>query len=64
MQADVFNSRYHIGQAFVYHPDNALHDGYTVNTVDKAINLSRDITVVEINEAPYFANIKSLTAAQ
>lgn len=62
MRAAEFNKRFAIGQAFIYQPCTALRGGKAVKTVDTARDLN-EVTVVEINQEPYFANIKSLIPA-
>lgn len=62
MQAKDFNDRYPAGSTFIYQPNPALRGGRAVRTVDVARDLTGS-TVVEINQEPYFANIKSLTPA-
>ncbi|MGK3122882.1 hypothetical protein ACCY16_02005 [Candidatus Pantoea formicae] len=59
MQASEFNRRWPVGQAFIYQPHPMLRGGRVVRTVDSARDLN-NVTVVEINQEPYFANIKSL----
>ena len=60
MKAKEFNERFATGSTFIYQPVPALRGGRVVRTVDVARDI-KDITVVEINLEPYFANIKSLT---
>ncbi|KNC89924.1 hypothetical protein [Trabulsiella odontotermitis] len=62
MKAKQFNACYPMGSAFIYQPVPALRGGRVVRTVDVARDL-KDVTVVEINQEPYFANIKSLKPA-
>lgn len=62
MKAKAFNQRWSVGSAFIYQPNPLLRGGRVVRTVDAARDL-KDITVVEINQEPYFANIKSLKPA-
>jgi len=62
MQASEFNKCYPVGNAFIYQPVPALRGGKVVKTVDVARDIS-NATVVEINQEPYFANIKSLNPA-
>ncbi len=59
MKAKDFNALYPTGSTFIYQPSQFLRGGRVVRTVDAARDL-KDITVVEINQEPYFANIKSL----
>ena len=59
MKAKEFNASYPTGSTFIYQPSQFLRGGRVVRTVDAARDL-KDITVVEINQEPYFANIKSL----
>ncbi len=59
MKAKEFNASYPTGSTFIYQPCQYLRGGRVVKTVDAARDL-KDITVVEINQEPYFANIKSL----
>lgn len=61
VSAAKFNQRYSTGSVFIYQPCKALRGGKPVKTVDVARDLKSGITVVEINQEPYFANIKSLT---
>lgn len=62
MKAKQFNACYPKGSAFIYQPSPILRGGRVVRTVDTARDL-KDVTVVEINQEPYFANIKSLKPA-
>lgn len=59
MKAKEFNALYPKGSSFIYQPSQFLRGGRVVRMVDVARDL-KDITVVEINQEPYFANIKSL----
>lgn len=61
MSAAKFNQLYSTGSVFIYQPCKALRGGKPVKTVDVARDLKSGVTVVEINQEPYFANIKSLT---
>lgn len=63
MRAAEFNQRYQVGQTFILQPHSMLRGGRVVRTVDKARDL-KNVTVVEINQEPYFANIKSLNACR
>lgn len=63
MRAAEFNGRYPVGQTFIYQPHPMLRGGRVVRTVDAARDL-KEVTVVEINQAPYFANIKSLNPSR
>ncbi|OVZ94891.1 hypothetical protein CBW58_02120 [Yersinia frederiksenii] len=60
MNAKQFNGKYPVGSTFIYQPSPFLRGGRVVSTVDTARDW-KDVTVVEINQEPYFANIKSLT---
>lgn len=62
MKAKEFNQRYPVGSVFIYQPNPVLRGGKVVSTVDLARDC-RDVSVVEINQEPYFANIKSLIPA-
>ncbi|EFG7849479.1 hypothetical protein EYD79_00910 [Shigella sonnei] len=64
MRAAQFNERFSIGHAFIFQPVKVLRGGYPVKTVDQAIDVSSTVTVVEIDEPPYFANVQSLTPAR
>ncbi|MGP2782329.1 hypothetical protein [Serratia bockelmannii] len=59
-KAKLFNQQHKIGSTFIYQPNRALRDGPVVRTVEAARDL-KSATVVEINVAPYFVNIESLT---
>lgn len=59
-KAKLFNQQHRIGSTFIYQPNRALRGGPVVRTVDTARDL-KSATVVEINVAPYFVNIESLT---
>ena len=59
MKAKEFNALYPKGSSFIYQPATGLRGGRVVRTVDLANDLYK-VTVVEINQEPYFANIKSL----
>ena len=59
MKAKEFNALYPKGSSFIYKPATGLRGGRLVRTVDVANDLYK-VTVVEINQEPYFANIKSL----
>ncbi|MDI3229553.1 hypothetical protein QK303_19305 [Serratia marcescens] len=61
-KAKLFNQQHKIGSTFIYQPNRALRGGSVVRTVDAARDL-KSATVVEINVAPYFVNIESLTPA-
>lgn len=63
MRAAEFNKRYQVGQTFIYQRHPMLRGGKAVKTVDVARDL-KEVTVVEINQEPYFANIKSLNACR
>ncbi|EOT1927234.1 hypothetical protein ACNHUP_002288 [Serratia marcescens] len=60
--ARLFNQKYAVGSTFIHQPNRALRGGPVVRTVDVARDL-KSATVVEINVAPYFVNIESLTPA-
>ncbi|HGW5506330.1 TPA: hypothetical protein ACNH1V_000345 [Citrobacter koseri] len=60
MKAKEFNQCWPVGSTFIYQPSPVLRGGRMVRTVDIARDI-KDATVVEINQEPYFANIKSLT---
>ncbi|EBC4877354.1 hypothetical protein C2W27_14505 [Salmonella enterica] len=62
MNAQQFNKSYPVGNYFIYRPRIAKHDAYYVRTVREARDL-RSVTIVEINIAPHFANVESLTPA-
>lgn len=62
MKAKEFNQKYSVGSVFIYQPNPVLRGGKVVSTVDLARDC-RDVSVVEINQEPYFANIKSLIPA-
>ncbi|WP_190320379.1 hypothetical protein [Enterobacter asburiae] len=57
MKAKEFNALYPKGSSFIYQPATGLRGGRVVRTVDVANDLYK-VTVVEINQEPYFANIK------
>lgn len=59
MKAKEFNALYPKGSSLIYQPATGLRGGRVVRTVDVANDLYK-VTVVEINQEPYFANIKSL----
>lgn len=59
MKAKEFNALHPKGSSFIYQPATGLRGGRVVRTVDVANDLYK-VTVVEINQEPYFANIKSL----
>ncbi|HGU9904393.1 TPA: hypothetical protein ACNFPO_004442 [Citrobacter freundii] len=59
MKAKDFNKRWPKGSTFIYQPSPFLRGGRVVSTVDMARDW-KEVTVVEINQEPYFANIKSL----
>ncbi|HEN7340493.1 TPA: hypothetical protein U7N74_002245 [Serratia marcescens] len=59
-KAKLFNQQHKIGSTFIYQPNRVLRGGPVVRTVDTARDL-KSATVVEINVAPYFVNIESLT---
>ncbi|MFB5082524.1 hypothetical protein [Raoultella sp. C349492] len=59
-KARLFNQQHKIGSTFIYQPCRALRGGQPVRTVDIARDFKSD-TVVEINVAPYFVNVDSLT---
>jgi len=59
-KAKLFNQQHKIGSTFIYQPNRALRGGLVVRTVEAARDL-KSATVVEINVAPYFVNIESLT---
>ncbi|MDP8639002.1 hypothetical protein QZQ24_05575 [Serratia marcescens] len=61
-KAKLFNQQYAVGSTFIHQPNRALRGGPAVRTVDVARDL-KSATVVEINVAPYFVNIESLTPA-
>lgn len=61
MKAKAFNTAYAVGHRFVWQSDGSLMNGQIVKTVDIARDLN-NVTVVEINIAPYFANVNSLKA--
>ncbi|EHF8254983.1 hypothetical protein B8Z58_000780 [Enterobacter roggenkampii] len=63
MKAKEFNERWAKGSAFIYQPSPFLRGGRLVKTVDVARDM-KSVTVVEINQEPYFANIKSLKPAR
>jgi hypothetical protein len=63
VKASDFNKRYPVGQTFIYQPQPVLRGGKVVKTVDVARDL-KSVTVVEINQEPYFANIKSLNSCR
>lgn len=63
MKASDFNQRYPVGQTFIYQPHPVLRGGKVVKTVDVARDL-KSVTVVEINQEPFFANIKSLNSCR
>ncbi|MGK0706501.1 hypothetical protein ACSFCW_23885 [Yokenella regensburgei] len=62
MKAKAFNQRFRVGSHFIYQPCKALRGGTVVKTVSEARDLNSS-TIVEINIAPYFANVNSLTPA-
>lgn len=62
MKAKQFNERWPKGSTFIYQPNPLLRGGRVVSTVDEARDF-KEVTVVEINQEPYFANIKSLKPA-
>ncbi len=62
MKAKEFNQRYPVGSTFIYQPNPLLRGGKVVSTVESARDC-KDVSVVEINLEPYFANIKSLIPA-
>jgi hypothetical protein len=62
VKAKEFNERWAKGSAFIYQPSPFLRGGRLVKTVDAARDM-KSVTVVEINQEPYFANIKSLKPA-
>ena len=59
MKAKEFNGKHDVGSTFMYQPAPLLRGGRLVKTVDAARDM-KSVTVVEINQEPYFANIKSL----
>ncbi|HDL8234109.1 TPA: hypothetical protein PXQ89_000716 [Yersinia enterocolitica] len=59
MKAKEFNGKHGVGSTFMYQPSPLLRGGRLVKTVDAARDM-KSVTVVEINQEPYFANIKSL----
>ncbi|BCL49834.1 MULTISPECIES: hypothetical protein [Citrobacter] len=59
MKAKEFNQCWPVGSTFIYQLSPVLRGGRMVRTVDIARDI-KDATVVEINQEPYFANIKSL----
>lgn len=59
MKAKEFNGKHDVGSIFIYQPSPFLRGGRLVKTVDEARDMT-SVTVVEINQEPYFANIKSL----
>ncbi|HAT3759011.1 TPA: hypothetical protein I8633_000693 [Citrobacter freundii] len=59
MNAKDFNGKHDVGSTFIYQPSPFLRGGRVVKTVDAARDM-KSVTVVEINQEPYFANIKSL----
>ena len=59
MKAKEFNALYPKGSSFIQQLATGLRGGRVVRTVDLANDLYK-VTVVEINQEPYFANIKSL----
>ncbi|WP_245209677.1 MULTISPECIES: hypothetical protein [Serratia] len=61
-KAKLFNQQHAVGSAFIHQPNRTLRGGPAVRTVDVARDLKSE-TVVEINVAPYFVNIESLTPA-
>ncbi|HEJ7995781.1 TPA: hypothetical protein SMI16_001195 [Serratia liquefaciens] len=61
-KAKLFNQQHKIGSTFIYQPNRELRDGPVVRTVEAVRDL-KSATVVEINVAPYFVNIESLTPA-
>ncbi|WP_314140386.1 hypothetical protein [Buttiauxella noackiae] len=63
MKAAEFNQKYPVGTVFIYQPCKALRGGRAVKTIDEARDM-KDVTVVEINQEPYFANIHSLNISQ
>ena len=62
VKATEFNQRWKPGSIFIYQPSPVLRGGRLVKTVDVARDF-KEVTVVEINQEPYFANIKSLKPA-
>ncbi|MFT4465406.1 MAG: hypothetical protein ACMX3H_12810 [Sodalis sp. (in: enterobacteria)] len=60
MKAEQFNQCYPVGATFIYQPNRILKNGTLIRTLDRAKDLTT-CTVVEINCAPYFANILWLT---
>lgn len=59
MRATEFNKRWKPGTQFFYHSPSVFRSEKLVKTVDVAHDF-KEVTVVEINQEPYFANIKSL----
>lgn len=62
MKAAEFNQKYPVGTVFIHQPCKALRGGRAVKTIDEARDM-KDVTIVEINHEPYFANINSLNIA-